>query len=38
MAEHRRTAHDDLKKWLAGIVEGNNSVRGKTDTSMIAPD
>jgi catechol 2,3-dioxygenase-like lactoylglutathione lyase family enzyme len=30
MAERRRTPHEDLKKWLGGVVEANNPHRGKT--------
>jgi hypothetical protein len=27
MAERRRTPHEDLKRWLDGVVEGNNRWR-----------
>jgi glyoxylase I family protein len=30
MAERRPTAHEDLRKWLAGIVENNNRWRGSS--------
>jgi glyoxylase I family protein len=33
MAERRATAHEDLKKWLSGVYEGNNKWRGKKVTS-----
>jgi catechol 2,3-dioxygenase-like lactoylglutathione lyase family enzyme len=29
MAERRRSAHADLKQWLAGVVEGNNQWRNR---------
>lgn len=33
MAERRATAHEDLKKWLGGVYEGNNRWRGGKVTS-----
>jgi hypothetical protein len=27
MSKHRKSAHEDLEKWLAGVREANNEYR-----------